>query len=140
MAAALADRLAEAFAEALHRRVRTELWGYAPDEPFDIDALIAEKYRGIRPAPGYPAQPDHTEKATLFRLLDADGRDRHRADRELRHVPDRGGVRPLLRPPGEPLLRGRPDRARPGRGLRAAQGHGVAEAERWLGPILNYEA
>ena len=74
LAAALADRLAEAFAEALHRRVRTELWGYAPDEPFDLDALIGEKYRGIRPAPGYPAQPDHTEKRTLFDLLDADRR------------------------------------------------------------------
>ncbi|MDB5497118.1 MAG: 5-methyltetrahydrofolate--homocysteine methyltransferase, partial [Phenylobacterium sp.] len=72
MAAALADRLAEAFAEALHRKVRTELWGYAPDEAFDIDVLIAEQYRGIRPAPGYPAQPDHTEKGTLFRLLDAE--------------------------------------------------------------------
>ncbi len=71
LATSLADRLAEAFAEALHRRVRTELWGYAPDEPFDIDALIAEKYQGIRPAPGYPAQPDHTEKATLFSLLGA---------------------------------------------------------------------
>ncbi|HKP79725.1 MAG TPA: vitamin B12 dependent-methionine synthase activation domain-containing protein, partial [Phenylobacterium sp.] len=71
LATALADRLAEAFAEALHRKVRTELWGYAPDEPFDIDQLIAEQYRGIRPAPGYPMQPDHTEKATLFALLNA---------------------------------------------------------------------
>ncbi|PZQ63593.1 MAG: methionine synthase, partial [Phenylobacterium zucineum] len=68
---ALADRLAEAFAEALHRKVRTELWGYAPDEPFDLDLLIGEHYRGIRPAPGYPMQPDHTEKATLFQLLSA---------------------------------------------------------------------
>ena len=72
IAAALADRLAEAFAEALHHNVRRELWGYAPDEAFDIDALVGERYRGIRPAPGYPAQPDHTEKETLFRLLDAE--------------------------------------------------------------------
>jgi 5-methyltetrahydrofolate--homocysteine methyltransferase len=69
---ALADRLAEAFAEAMHARVRRELWGYAPDEAFAPEELIAEPYRGIRPAPGYPAQPDHTEKATLFRLLDAE--------------------------------------------------------------------
>jgi 5-methyltetrahydrofolate--homocysteine methyltransferase len=68
---ALADRLAEAFAERLHERVRREFWGYAPDEALDNEALIGEKYRGIRPAPGYPACPDHTEKATLFRLLNA---------------------------------------------------------------------
>jgi 5-methyltetrahydrofolate--homocysteine methyltransferase len=68
---ALADRLAEAFAEHLHERVRREFWGYARDEQLDNDALIKEKYRGIRPAPGYPACPDHTEKATLFHLLDA---------------------------------------------------------------------
>ncbi|TCZ88411.1 methionine synthase [Lysobacter sp. N42] len=68
---ALADRLAEAFAERLHQRVRREFWGYAADEALDNEALIAERYRGIRPAPGYPACPDHSEKATLFRLLDA---------------------------------------------------------------------
>ncbi|MBU2704280.1 cobalamin-dependent methionine synthase I, partial [Sporomusaceae bacterium BoRhaA] len=71
MATALADRLAEAFAERLHKEVRTQLWGYKPDEATSIDDLIAEQYQGIRPAPGYPAQPDHTEKATLFRLLNA---------------------------------------------------------------------
>ena len=71
MVKALADRLAEAFAEHLHERVRREFWGYAPDEHLDNDALIKEKYRGIRPAPGYPACPEHTEKATLFQLLDA---------------------------------------------------------------------
>ena len=67
----LADRLAETLAERLHQRVRTEFWGYAPDESLDTGELIAEKYRGIRPAPGYPACPDHSEKATIFRLLDA---------------------------------------------------------------------
>ncbi|MCL5043608.1 MAG: methionine synthase [Gammaproteobacteria bacterium] len=70
MVKALADRLAEACAEWLHAKVRRELWGYAPDEQMDNDALIREKYRGIRPAPGYPACPDHTEKGTLFQLLD----------------------------------------------------------------------
>ena len=68
---ALADRLAEAFAERMHQRVRREFWGYVPDEALDNEALIAEKYQGIRPAPGYPACPDHTEKTTLFKLLDA---------------------------------------------------------------------
>lgn len=68
---ALADRLAEAFAERMHERVRREFWGYAPDEHLDNEALIAEQYQGIRPAPGYPACPDHTEKTALFELLDA---------------------------------------------------------------------
>ncbi|HCZ47453.1 MAG TPA: hypothetical protein DCZ11_00420, partial [Gammaproteobacteria bacterium] len=69
---ALADRLAEALAERLHQRVRTDIWGYAAGEHLDNDALIAEQYQGIRPAPGYPACPDHTEKATLWQLLDAE--------------------------------------------------------------------
>jgi 5-methyltetrahydrofolate--homocysteine methyltransferase len=71
MVKALADRLAEAFAEHLHWRVRREYWGYAKDEQLANEQLIAEKYRGIRPAPGYPACPDHTEKGELFKLLDA---------------------------------------------------------------------
>jgi 5-methyltetrahydrofolate--homocysteine methyltransferase len=73
MLKALADRLAEAFAELLHEKVRTELWAYAADERLDSAALIAERYRGIRPAPGYPACPDHTEKGALFELIDAPG-------------------------------------------------------------------
>ena len=72
MVKALADRLAEAFAERLHQRVRKELWGYVVDETLSNEALIREEYRGIRPAPGYPAQPDHTEKGTLFKLLEAE--------------------------------------------------------------------
>ena len=74
LAKALADRLAEAFAERLHERVRRELWGYAPDEALANPDLIAERYQGIRPAPGYPACPDHTEKGTLFDLLEAEPR------------------------------------------------------------------
>ncbi|OMC29317.1 methionine synthase [Mycobacterium sp. GA-1841] len=70
----LADRLAEAFAERMHQRVREEFWGYQPDEQLDNDALIAEKYVGIRPAPGYPACPEHTEKATLWQLMDVQKR------------------------------------------------------------------
>jgi 5-methyltetrahydrofolate--homocysteine methyltransferase len=71
MLKALADRLAEAFAEALHERVRKDLWGYAADERLSNEDLIAEKYRGIRPAPGYPACPDHSVKRDLFELLQA---------------------------------------------------------------------
>ena len=72
MIKALADRLAEAFAEHMHKCVRTEFWGYEPTELLSNDELIAEKYRGIRPAPGYPACPDHSEKETLFKLLDTE--------------------------------------------------------------------
>jgi 5-methyltetrahydrofolate--homocysteine methyltransferase len=71
MVKALADRLAEAFAEYLHARARLD-WGYGIEEQLTQDEMIAEKYRGIRPAPGYPACPDHTEKGTLFKLLDAE--------------------------------------------------------------------
>ena len=69
----LADRLAEAFAERLHERVRREMWGYAPDERLDNVGLIKERYDGIRPAPGYPASPEHTEKETIWSLLDVEG-------------------------------------------------------------------
>lgn len=70
MIKALADRLAEAFAEKLHHDVRREYWGYAPDEPMDVEAMLQVKYQGIRPAPGYPSQPDHTEKETMWRAFD----------------------------------------------------------------------
>jgi 5-methyltetrahydrofolate--homocysteine methyltransferase len=69
MLEAIADRMAEALTELLHQRVRKDFWGYAKDETLDRDALIAEKYAGIRPAPGYPACPDHTEKGPLFELI-----------------------------------------------------------------------
>ena len=72
MIKAIADRLAEAFAERMHERVRKEFWGYAVDEKLDNTSIIKGRYRGIRPAPGYPACPDHTEKLTLFKLLEAD--------------------------------------------------------------------
>ena len=74
MVKALGDRLAEAFAEFLHERTRKELWGYAPNEALANDELIGERYRGIRPAPGYPACPDHSEKRTIFALLEAEAR------------------------------------------------------------------
>jgi 5-methyltetrahydrofolate--homocysteine methyltransferase len=135
---ALADRLAEAFAERMHQRVRTEFWGTAPDEALSPDDLILEKYKGIRPAPGYPAQPDHTEKATLFRLLDAE---------------NTAGVKlteSYAMWPGSSvsgLYFGHPESAYFGVGkierdqvedYAARKGWSVAEAERWLAPVLNY--
>ena len=110
MLKALADRLAEAFAERLHERVRREFWGYAPEERLTNEQLIREGYRGIRPAPGYPACPDHTEKATLWKLLDAERQRRHPAHRVLRDVSHRRGQRLVLRASRLAVLRGRQDR------------------------------
>jgi len=135
---ALADRLAEAFAERLHQRVRKEFWAYAPDEALPNDALIAESYQGIRPAPGYPAQPDHTEKGTLFRLLDAENAIGVKLTESyamwpgssvsglyLSHPESRYfGVGKIERDQAEDYAR--------------RKNWTLAECERWLGPILNY--
>jgi 5-methyltetrahydrofolate--homocysteine methyltransferase len=139
LATALADRLAEAFAEAMHRKVRTELWGYAPDEPFDIDALIGERYRGIRPAPGYPAQPDHTEKATLFRLLDAEANTGIALTESLAMTPP-ASVSGLYfsHPQAHYFGVGKIDRDQVEDYARR-KGWDLATAERWLAPILNYD-
>ncbi|MDB5417175.1 MAG: 5-methyltetrahydrofolate--homocysteine methyltransferase [Phenylobacterium sp.] len=139
LSTALADRLAEAFAEALHRRVRTELWGYAPDEPFNIETLISEQYRGIRPAPGYPAQPDHTEKTTLFRLLDATAATGIELTESLAMTPP-SSVSGLYfaHPEAHYFGVGRIDRDQVADYARR-KGMSVAEVERWLGSILNYE-
>jgi 5-methyltetrahydrofolate--homocysteine methyltransferase len=139
MAAALADRLAEAFAERLHREVRTTLWGYAPDEATDIDALIAEQYQGIRPAPGYPAQPDHTEKATLFRLLQAEANAGMALTESYAMTPP-ASVSGLYfgHPQSHYFGVGKIDRDQV-EDYAARKGWDVATAERWLSPILNYE-
>ncbi len=121
MVKALADRLAEAFAEALHEKVRRELWAYAPNEKLSNEQLIAEDYAGIRPAPGYPAQPDHTEKRTLFKLLNAEAATGLKLTEVLRHVAGGCGLRTLFRAPREPLFRCGQDRPRPGGRLRRTQ-------------------
>jgi 5-methyltetrahydrofolate--homocysteine methyltransferase len=137
MVKALADRLAEAFAERLHQRVRQELWAYAPDEALGPAELIAEQYRGIRPAPGYPAQPEHTEKATLFALLDAE-RIGMRLTESFAMWPGASvsgfyfshpesryfGVGKIERDQVEDYAR--------------RKGWTLAEAEKWLAPVLNY--
>ena len=139
LATALADRLAEAFAEALHRRVRTELWGYAPDEPFDVDLMIGEQYRGIRPAPGYPMQPDHTEKGTLFRLLGATEAAGIELTESYAMTPP-AAVSGLYfaHPEAHYFGVGRIERDQVEDYARR-KGWTVREAERWLAPILNYE-
>ena len=139
MAAALADRLAEAFAEALHRKVRTELWGYAPDEVFDLQLMIDEKYRGIRPAPGYPAQPDHTEKGTLFKLLDGQAATGLELTESYAMFPT-AAVSGLYfaHPESHYFGVGRIEKDQV-EDYAQRKGWDLRTAERWLAPILNYE-
>jgi 5-methyltetrahydrofolate--homocysteine methyltransferase len=139
LATALADRLAEAFAERLHKEVRTTLWGYAADETTDIDALIAEQYQGIRPAPGYPAQPDHTEKATLFRLLQAEDHAGMALTKSFAMTPPASVSGLYFGHPGSHYFGvGKIDLDQIEDYARR-KGWDVATAERWLAPILNYD-
>ena len=135
---ALADRLAEAFAERMHARVRREFWGYAPDENLAADDLILEKYQGIRPAPGYPAQPDHTEKATLFKLLDAETTCGVTLTESFAMWPG-SSVSGLYfsHPESFYFGVGKIERDQV-EDYAARKGFSVEETERWLAPILNY--
>jgi 5-methyltetrahydrofolate--homocysteine methyltransferase len=139
MAKALADRLAEALAERLHQRVRKEFWAYAADETLGSTELIAEKYRGIRPAPGYPAQPDHSEKATLFELLDGEHEIGVRLTESFAMWPGASvcglyfshpesyyfGVGKIERDQVEDYAK--------------RKGWTLAQAEKWLAPVLKYD-
>jgi len=138
MVKALADRFAEAFAEYLHERVRRELWGYAKDETFSNDDLIAEKYRGIRPAPGYPAQPDHTEKQTLFNLLKAEDAAGMELTSSFAMLPTASvsGLY-LSHPEAIYFAVGRIEKDQV-EDYADRKGWDLATAERWLRPILNY--
>ena len=138
MSKALADRLAEAFAERMHQRVRTEFWGYAADENLDNAALIAEAYHGIRPAPGYPAQPDHTEKATLFELLDAENAAGISLTESFAMWPG-AAVSGLYfsHPESAYFGVGKIDRDQVA-DYAARKGLSLAECEKWLAPILAY--
>jgi 5-methyltetrahydrofolate--homocysteine methyltransferase len=135
----LADRLAEAFAEALHAKVRRELWGYAPDETLSNAEMIGEAYQGIRPAPGYPAQPDHTEKRTLFRLLDAEAAIGIRLTESCAMWPA-SSVSGLYfaRPESHYFGVGKIERDQI-EDYAARKAWPVEEAERWLAPILAYD-
>ena len=135
---ALADRFAEAFAERMHEKVRKEFWGYAPDEAFTPEELIAEPYRGIRPAPGYPAQPDHTEKVTLFRLLDAEKNAGVELTESMAMWPG-SSVSGLYFSHPESFYFGVAKVERDQvEDYAARKGMAIAEVERWLGPVLNY--
>jgi 5-methyltetrahydrofolate--homocysteine methyltransferase len=139
MVKALADRLAEALAERMHERVRREFWAYAPDESLTSEERLTEAYRGIRPAPGYPAQPDHTEKATLFRLLAAERRIGVTLTESFAMWPGASvsglylahpdahyfGVAKIERDQVEDYAR--------------RKSMSVSEVERWLAPVLNYD-
>jgi len=136
---ALADRLAEAFAERLHERVRREFWGYAPTEQLDQSALIREQYQGIRPAPGYPACPDHTEKGTLFELLGA-------TERVGITLTESFAMLPTAAVSGYYFWRKEAQYFGVGKIERdqvedyaARKGMDVAIAERWLAPVLHYD-
>lgn len=139
MVQALTDRLAEAFAERMHERVRKEFWGYVPEETLNNDALIAEKYQGIRPAPGYPACPDHTEKATLFRLLNA-------TDNTGLELTENFAMWPAAavsgwyfsHPQSKYFSTGKITRDQV-EVLAERKGMTLTELERWLAPVLSYD-
>jgi 5-methyltetrahydrofolate--homocysteine methyltransferase len=135
----LADRLAEACAEWLHRQVRRELWAYAPDELLDVEALVREDYVGIRPAPGYPACPEHSEKATLFRLLDAEANAGVRLTENFAMLPA-SAVSGFYfsHPRSQYFVVGRLSREQVA-DYAARKGVTVTQAERWLATNLDYD-
>ncbi|AKS36466.1 methionine synthase [Mycolicibacterium goodii] len=134
----LADRLAEAFAERMHQRVRTEFWGYQPDEQLDNEALIGERYQGIRPAPGYPACPEHTEKVTLFGLLDATKRTGIELTESMAMWPGAAvSGWYFSHPQSQYFVVGRLAQDQVADYARR-KGWTLAEAERWLAPNLGY--
>jgi 5-methyltetrahydrofolate--homocysteine methyltransferase len=139
MAKALADRLAEALAERMHQRVRREFWAYAPDETLGPGELIGEAYRGIRPAPGYPAQPDHTEKATLFELLDGERAIGVKLTESFAMWPGASVCGLYFSHPESYYFGvGKIERDQV-KDYAARKGQTLAEAEKWLAPILNYD-
>jgi 5-methyltetrahydrofolate--homocysteine methyltransferase len=139
MTKALCDRLAEAFAEAMHQKVRKELWGYAKNEKLTNDDLILEKYQGIRPAPGYPAQPDHTEKATLWKLMDIEKAAGIMLTESFAMWPG-AAVSGLYyaHPDSHYFGVGKIERDQVEDYARR-KGLSVSETERWLAPVLNYD-
>jgi 5-methyltetrahydrofolate--homocysteine methyltransferase len=138
LAEAVADRLAEAFAECLHKRARAQ-WGYGKDEKLSIDEIIHEKYRGIRPAAGYPACPDHTEKGTLWQLLDVEAKTGMQITESFAMWPG-SSVSGLYfaHPESRYFSLGKIGRDQV-EDYATRKGMSVAEVERWLGPNLNYE-
>ncbi|MDP4027035.1 methionine synthase [Methylobacterium sp. NEAU 140] len=136
---ALADRIAEAFAERMHERVRREHWGYAADETFSPEELVGEPYPGIRPAPGYPAQPDHTEKTTLFDLLKAERRIGVSLTESYAMWPGSSVSGLYLAHPEAHYFGVAKVERDQVEDYAARKGMDVRDVERWLGPILNYD-
>ncbi len=136
---ALADRIAEALAERMHERVRREFWAYAPEEELTNEQRVAEDYRGIRPAPGYPAQPDHTEKATLFRLLGAEGRTGVKLTESYAMWPGSSVAGLYLSHPQAHYFGVAKVERDQVEDYARRKGMTIAEIERWLAPVLNYE-
>jgi 5-methyltetrahydrofolate--homocysteine methyltransferase len=139
MVKALADRLAEALAERMHERVRREFWAYAPDEQLTNEQRVAEEYPGIRPAPGYPAQPDHTEKATLFRLLGAEKRTGVTLTESYAMWPGSSVAGLYLSHPQAHYFGVAKVERDQVEDYARRKGMTIAEVERWLSPILNYD-
>ncbi|WP_349370012.1 methionine synthase [Salinarimonas sp.] len=139
MVKALADRIAEAFAERMHQRVRTEFWGYAPDEALSNEDLIKETYQGIRPAPGYPAQPDHTEKETLFALLGASKAIGVTLTESYAMWPGSSVSGLYLAHPEAHYFGVAKIERDQVEDYAARKGMDVREVERWLAPVLNYD-
>ena len=135
---ALADRFAEALAEQMHQRVRRELWGYAADETLSPGELIEERYAGIRPAPGYPAQPDHTEKATLFALLDAEARIGVRLTESYAMWPGSSVSGLYIAHPESHYFGVAKVERDQVEDYAARKGMPIQDVERWLAPVLNY--
>jgi 5-methyltetrahydrofolate--homocysteine methyltransferase len=135
----LADRLAETLAERMHQRARTEFWGYAGDEALGVDEIIDEKYRGIRPAPGYPACPEHSEKATLFRLLSAGGNAGMVLTDNFAMLPAASvSGWYFSHPRSQYFVLGRVSKEQVEDYARR-KGVNLAQAERWLAPNLDYD-
>ena len=139
MLKSLADRLAEAFAEHLHERTRKEFWGYAADEALENEALIKEQYQGIRPAPGYPACPDHTEKETLFELLNATENTGLELTSSLAMSPAAAVCGWYFgHPEAKYFGTGKIDKDQV-ENLAEAKGRSTEEMERWLMSVLSYD-
>ncbi|GJE57266.1 MULTISPECIES: methionine synthase [Methylobacterium] len=136
---ALADRIAEAFAERMHERVRREFWGYAPDETIATEELVHEKYDGIRPAAGYPAQPDHTEKVTLFDLLKAERRIGVKLTESYAMWPGSSVSGLYIAHPQSHYFGVAKVERDQVEDYAGRKGMDIRETERWLGPILNYD-
>jgi 5-methyltetrahydrofolate--homocysteine methyltransferase len=133
----LADRLAEALAERLHQRVRTEFWGYAADETLSGAELLAERFVGIRPAPGYPSQPDHTEKETLFRLLEVEDRLGVRLTESMAMWPGASVCGLYFSHPRSRYFGVGSIATDQVKDYAARKGWDMAEAERWLRPLID---